>query len=98
MSTEAADDPLAVAAGVEVLGLDGRHERADGAVVGALLLGVLRICPPRDEQRQQEEHGRGRPDLGAVCHRTASRHAEQAVGRGSDITERAIVPWNTTDR
>ena len=50
-------DPLAVTAGVVVLGLHGLDEGPDGGLVRLLLVGVLEERPARDEQGEQDQHG-----------------------------------------
>ncbi len=72
-------DPLAVAAGVAVLEVDGPHQRADrGAVGGALLVG-LGEHPPGGVHRQQHQQGGGRAVRGAPEDR--HHHPGQPVHR-----------------
>jgi hypothetical protein len=52
----AAGDPVAVPAGVEVLGLHRLAERAHRGLVGLLLLGDLGHGPAGHEQRDQDQH------------------------------------------
>ncbi|CAM5247809.1 hypothetical protein SGLAM104S_09218 [Streptomyces glaucescens] len=54
-------DPLAVAAGVAVLDVDGLYEGPDGGLVGGLLPVVLGEGPPGDAHRQQHQQRGGRP-------------------------------------
>jgi hypothetical protein len=73
----AAGDPVAVPAGIEVLGLHRLAERAHRGLVGLLLLGDLGHGPAGHEQRDQDEH-RG-------------EHPGHAPQRGDQQPERAVA-------
>ena len=77
----AAGHPVAVAAGVEVLGLDRLAQRAHRGLVRLLLLGELRHRPAGDEQRDQHQQRREEPD------HAPQRGHEQAVGRIAEVGE-----------
>ena len=73
--------PVAVTAGVEVLGLDRLAQRAHRGLVRLLLLGELRHRPAGDEQRDQHQQRREEPDYAPQC------GYEQAVGRVAEVGE-----------
>ena len=77
----AARHPVAVAAGIEVLGLDRLAQRAHCGLIRLLLLGELRDRPAGDEQRNQHQQRRERPD------HAPQRGYEQPVGRVAEIGE-----------
>ncbi len=86
-------DPLAVAAGVAVLDVDGLHQRADGGLVGGPLTVALGEDPAGDAHRQQHEergagpvraapqHGHHQP--GESVHRDRRQRAGQQSSPGS---------------
>ena len=76
-----AGHPVAVAAGVEVLGLDRLAQRAHRGLVRLLLLGELRHRPAGDEQRDQHQQRREEPD------HAPQRGHEQAVSRVTQVGE-----------
>ncbi len=59
-------DAGAVPREVRRLGLDGGHEHVERLLVGLGLLGVLRVGPPGDEQRREDEHDAGRAQTGRL--------------------------------
>ena len=75
----ASGHPVAVAAGIEVLGLHRLAQRADGGLIRLLLLGELRDRPPGHEQRNQHQQRRERAD------HAPQRGDEQPVGRVAEI-------------
>ena len=83
-------DPLAVAAGVAVLDVDGLHQRADGGLVGGALPVVLGEDPAGDVHRQQHEQ-RGRPArTGCATARPSS--ARRGRARSAGARERGEQP------
>ncbi len=78
----AAGDPFAVAAGVEVFGLHRLAQCGHSGGVGTFLRGELAHCPPRYEQRDQDEDRReGAGPAAPQC------RDEQAKGRIAEIGE-----------